>query len=75
MARIHQKEKKLRPLVLFKKGGLIVTAVIVTSLETHTKNYLSEYNDNASHSKGNDEILKKMYISILSGAQIFEIIA
>ena len=49
--------------------------MIVTSLETHLKNYLFEYSVVASHSKRNDATIKKMYTSILSGTQIFEIIA
>ena len=47
------------------------------SLETTLKNYLTEYNVIVSCSNQNDEIFKKMYwpTSILSGTQIFEIIA
>ena len=47
----------------------------MTPSETHLENDLSEYSIVASHSKRNDATIKKMYTSILSGTQIFEIIA
>ena len=66
------------PPCTFKNGGHIFTAhkVIVTSSETHLENDLSEYSLVAYHLKGIDETITKIYIiSILSGTQIYEIIA
>ena len=42
---------------------------------TFSQNYVSEYSVIASHSKRNDDTIKKMYTSILSGTENFEIIA